>query len=141
MRRYATVEERVRQVKQTGVPYWSFYGVPEAEMCNEEGEMCNDIRTDGFLHLSEECLTVTPEASISSYDVNKGRIKISIAKLDEGFIPALNRAAGKRFSKEKYTSGLGRISALALRVHFIYDSVSDITHCFALPDIEMLSKK
>jgi len=133
MRRYATVEERVRQVREAGIPYWSFKGAPEAET--------GDVKTEGFLHLSEECLSVTPETSISGHDVGKGRLGRGIVNLSKKFIPALNKAAGRNFSERAYiVTELDNIYSPVLRVHFIYDSVSDITHCFALPDIEILSR-
>lgn len=131
MRRYATVEERVRNVRKAGIPYWSFNGLPEAET--------GDIRTEGFLHLSEGCLSITPEKSICGAYVDKGNFRRGISNLNKRFIPALNKAAEKSFSEKIYTGGTENISHKLLRVHFIYDSISDITHCFALPDVEELS--
>jgi hypothetical protein len=102
---------------------------------------------NGFLHANETNLSLVPEfVTETTLATREDGLDVNQLLLDHKYISIFNAAGDMKIPEEKYLTNSAqvperRIDVYAVNTHFIYDPITDTTHCFLLPNLEKLVKE
>jgi len=145
MQKLETIAERVASLKEEGLPYYSFPGMP--------GEGCFDdakVEVTRNLKLNNVSDTITSEYSIPATRLQGSNCAVREKYRSIEYVNPFNSfcgsIAGKVFSIEDYlpfTEGKSgsRLDTNYLKVEIIYDALANTTHCFVVLDKESIERQ